>query len=278
MQVLQPLRPTRPALVCAVCNQKGGVGKTTSTYHLTRAAVVAGLRVLAVDLDPQGNLTSALSAEPLSTETPGVAHAIAPEVEYALDQVIVPTIWKNADLAPTPSLDDLATVETRVAATTFGREQRLAVALQPLLGDYDLVLIDNTPALGLLLINALVAADQALIVTQPEQWSADGLAELHRTIDLVRQYHNDRLQPIGPLINGYRRCAQHERIIHEELIPHYGEAAWARPDEIIPLRTDVVGYLQAGLGLDEGREAWMRLLAETYRGFVVRMLTAGGRL
>lgn len=272
-----PLTPTRPALVCAICNQKGGVGKTTTTYHLARAAVVSGLKVLVIDMDPQGNATSALAAEPLE-KSPGVAHTISPEADHTLGRVIVRTIWTGADLAPTPNTDDLAYVERQIGTLQFGREYRLADALQPVLDDYDLVLVDNQPSLGMLLINSLVAADQALIVTQPEQWSADGLAELNRTIDLVRRFHNGRLQPMGPLINGYRRSTHHNRIITEEIIPYYGEAAWTKSSEIIPLRTGITDYLLAGMGLDQGREAWMRELARTYQGFVVRMLQAGGRI
>ena len=271
------LRPTRPALVTALCNQKGGVGKTTSTINLARAASLAGLAVLVVDLDPQGNTTSALARDELDEQSVGVADALIPDAEYTLAQVVVPTIWDGVRLAPTPNTEALAEAESRVGAMRFGREKRLADVLSPLLGDYDLVLMDNMPALGLLLINALTAAEFSLIVAQPEQWSADGLAELDKTIDLVIQYHNPRLRRLGPLINGKRRSAHHDRIV-EQIIAHYGDQAWSAQDEIIPLRAAISDYVLAGLGLDQGKEPWMRLVAEVFGRFVERMLRAGGRL
>jgi len=271
------LRPTRPALVTALCNQKGGVGKTTSTINLARAASLAGLAVLVVDLDPQGNTTSALARDELDEQSVGVADALIPDAEYTLAQVVVPTIWDGVRLAPTPNTEALAEAESRVGAMRFGREKRLADVLSPLLGDYDLVLMDNMPALGLLLINALTAAEFSLIVAQPEQWSADGLAELDKTIDLVIQYHNPRLRRLGPLINGKRRSAHHDRIV-EQIIAHYGDQAWSAQDEIIPLRAAISDYVLAGLGLDQGKEQWMRLVAEVFGRFVERMLRAGGRL
>ncbi len=271
------LQPTRPALVCATCNQKGGVGKTTSTCNLARAASLSGLRALVLDFDPQGNSTSALATATMSKSDIGVADALTPTAEYELRQVIVPTIWEGVDLAPTPGTDALSEAETQVSAMRFGREKRLAAVMKPLLDDYDLILIDNTPSLGLLLINALVAADLALIITQPEQWSADGLAELHHTIDLVIEHHNRQLRPIGPLINGKRRSAHHDRIINDEIVPYYGDAAWSASDEVIPLRAPISDYLLAGMGLDQG-DASLRTIAEAYGRFVERLLTAGGRI
>src|SRR5699024_447046 len=124
--------------------------------------------------------------------------------------------------------------EQRVEAMPVAREQVLAKALRPVVDDYDLVLIDTTPALGQLLILALAAAHRALIVTQPEQWSADGLAELHKTIDLVAENSNQQLRTIGPLINAKQRTKHHDQIVAEDIIPAYGDGAWAAADEIIP--------------------------------------------
>lgn len=273
----ETLRPTRPALVTALCNQKGGVGKTTSTINLARAASLLGLVVLVVDLDPQGNTTSTLAADELGEHDIGVADAITPNAESMLAQVVVPTIWERVSLAPTPNTAALSEAESNVNSMRFGREKQLASALEPVLGDYDLILIDNTPSLGLLLINALAAADFGLVVTQPEQWSADGLAELGETIALVQQYHNSKLRRLGPLINGKRRSSHHDRIV-EKIVEYYGASTWAADDEIIPLRAPISDYILAGLGLDQGKEAWMRFLAQTYGQFVHRMLQEGGRL
>ncbi len=271
------LSADRPALVCAVCNQKGGVGKTTSTCHLARAASLQGLAVLVVDLDPQGNTTSVLSTDPQQREMIGVAETLTANAEYGLADVIGPTVWDGVSLAPTPSTESLATGESNVAAMRFGREHRLADVMLKVVGDYDLILIDTMPALGVLLVNALVAADLALVVTQPEQWSADGLAELHHTIDGVRRYHNPRLRPVGPLINGKRHSAHHDRIVHDEIVPFYGNQAWVAEDEIIPLWAPITDYLLAGQGLDQAKEVRVRVLAEVYARFVRRLLDLGDR-
>jgi chromosome partitioning protein len=274
---LSVLRPSRPALVTSLCNQKGGVGKTTTTINLSRAASLVGLAVLVVDLDPQGNTTSALAPAELAKDAIGVADALIPDAEYTMNQVIVPTIWEGVKLAPTPNTEALSEAESRLGAMRFGREKRLDQVLKPLRETYDLILIDNTPSLGLLLLNSLTASEFGLVVTQPEQWSADGLAELEKTIDLVIQYHNPQLRRLGPLINGKRRSAHHDRIV-AKIVEFYGGDAWAEATEIIPLRSGISDHVLAGLGLDQGKEAWMWVVATAYRTFIERMLRAGGRL
>lgn len=271
------LHPRRPALVVALCNQKGGVGKTTSTINLARALAVAELRALVVDLDPQGNTTSTIAADDLPEDAVGVADVISPDdADCTMADVIVPSIWPGVDLAPTPSTDALTEAESRIETMRFGREKRLAQALAPLADDYDMVLIDNTPSLGLLLINALVAAHEALIVTQPEQWSADGLERLHHTINLVIEHHNTELTPIGPLINGKRKSAHHDRIV-DEIVEFYSGQAWSAPDDIIPLRAKIADQMLAGKGLDEGGPD-LRVIADTYRRFLHRMFQRKDRV
>lgn len=270
--------PGQQPLVVATCNQKGGVGKTTTTVHLARAASRLGLRVLIVDLDPQGNATTALATDELDSSSVGVADAIQPNAELGLDDVIVSTIWFGVHLAPTPNTAALTQAEQLIETSQFGREFALRKALKPVLSGYDLVLVDNTPALGRLLILSLCAADQALVVTQPEQWSADGLYELHRTIDLVTEHYNDGLQAVGPLINGYRRTEQNRRIVGESIAHFYGDRAWSAQDEIIPMWAAVSDYVHAGVGLDEAKETKHRALGEVYGRFVHRLLTEGDRV
>ncbi|WP_220480887.1 ParA family protein, partial [Halosaccharopolyspora lacisalsi] len=222
------------------------------------------------------NITSALSADDLG-DTIGVADALAPNAEYALADVLVPSIWDGVTLAPTPITEALADAGTQVESQRFGREHRFTHVLRPVLSAYDVVLVDTTPALGLLLTNALVAAEQALIVSQPEQWSADGLNELHNTIDLVAAYHNPKLTAVGPLINGKRKSQHHDRVLTEDISPYYGDQAWTSPDEVIPLWAPISDYLLAGIGLDEAKETRLRHVASVYGRFVERMLTTGGR-
>lgn len=267
---------TSPALVTALCNQKGGVGKTTSTVNLARAASVQGRKTLVIDLDPQGNSTSALAQDDIPKDEVGIADVLAPSAAMPIQDVLVPTIWSGVMLAPSPSTEALAQAGTQVESMRAGREFRLVEALRPVLPDFDLILIDNSPALGMLLINALTASHLALIITQPEQWSADALPELTQTIDLVAQHYNQTLRTVGPLINGKAHNAHHERVL-SEIVDHYGSDAWTDPDDLIPLRTAIRDYPIAGLGLDQGKEQWQRDAAAAYGRMIERMFTTGGR-
>ena len=108
----------------AICNQKGGVGKSTTTFHLARAGVRKHLRVLVIDMDPQGNITVAIAKEPLAEDTPGVADALSARTRDTLADVIVPSVWLGADLAPTVG-EALAFVRDELVIAGAGREGRL---------------------------------------------------------------------------------------------------------------------------------------------------------
>lgn len=261
------------ARVVAVAMQKGGVGKTTSTINLARAAAVYHqARVLVVDFDPQGNTTSALAADELEPDQVTVADAVIPDADVDLRDVLVPTIWDGVDL--TPAGETLATAESRIAASTAGREHRLRKALAPVLADYDLVLIDNAPSLGLLLVNALTAADAAVLVAEPDQWSADGLALLRKTLASVVEYSNPRLDVAGVLINRWRNTSTAAELADEIVAgveQHFpGTPVWL--DRRIPLWQGIPDHVLAGLGLDQG-PARLRALAETtYRPIAADLL------
>ena len=188
----------------AICNQKGGVGKSTTTFHLSRAAVLEGLRVLVVDLDPQGNITANISSDSLPETRVGVADALTPHGALSLHDVTVSTVWGGVDLVPTPNGDNLAGVRDRLVSLPIGGESRLAHALDAATASYDLVLIDCPPSLDKLTINALVAADGVLIVTQSKQWSATGLANLLSTVSAVQEV-NHRLHVAGIVINMHEK-------------------------------------------------------------------------
>jgi len=173
--------------IIAISNQKGGVGKTTTSVNLATALARAGQSVLLVDLDPQGNASSGLGC-PRDTVAFGVADALL-GLE-PLQRVILPTAQAGLDLAPaTPSL---VGVEVELVNLP-NREQRLHLALAGLPTTYDFVLFDCPPSLGLITLNAFTAADSVLVPLQAEYYAMEGLGELIRTIAAVRRSTNPRL-------------------------------------------------------------------------------------
>jgi chromosome partitioning protein len=257
------------ARVVSIAMQKGGVGKSTTIVCCARAAAIRGLRVLVIDLDPQGNTTSALAADEVAADQLSIADAIAPDSPEPLAEVIVKTIWTDVDLAPALT-DPLATMEDLIAVSKMGREQRLKEALEPILaaGTYDLVLIDNAPSLGLLLTNALTAADEVFGVMEADQWSCDGLAVLLRTVAVVIRYYNSRLGWSGMLISKWRNTGDEARWL-DEIVENFTVAeVWV--NDKIPLWSSIKTTLAAGQGLDESKEARLRVLAHSYRRIVAR--------
>lgn len=286
-----------PALRVCVCNQKGGVGKSTSVCHICRAASIRGLRVLVIDADPQGNTTKALAPDGVLEQTsPGLAHLLTGEYrgqEIGFDDVVIKSIWDGVDLIPTPGEEQLINTQNALATMSSGREYQLSLSLEPVLIEddrYDLVLFDLQPSLGQLLINALTAAELALIVTQPEEWSSDGLGQLHKTISQVRRYNNAALRSVGPLVNLYDKSrSQHARAVQEDLVPAYAEMVadpnsghvtpvWGGDDEIIFRRAAIGDYLQAGIGLDEASREIRAEIEPRYGATVQRLLEAGRKV
>src|SRR6476659_1152420 len=181
--------PTRPALprILAVANQKGGVGKTTTTVNVGACLAELGYRTLVVDLDPQGNATTGLGIDNRSIQTSMydvVMH------EEPLENCIEPSAVKNLFVAPA-SLD-LAGAEIELVPA-FSRENRLRRAVQGVIDDYDYVLIDCPPSLGLLTVNGLSAAEEVLVPIQCEYYALEGLGQLLRNVDLVKRNLNPQL-------------------------------------------------------------------------------------
>lgn len=262
---------TRQIPVIAVCNQKGGVGKTTTTYHLARAGSVAGLRVLVIDMDPQGNLTAALAPD-LGEDVECVAHALSAREKTRLGGVIVDSVWDGVKLAPTTT-DVLALVRDELVVAGAGRERRLADQLSECIDGFDVVLIDCPPSLDQLTVNALTAAIGVVVVTAARLWSASGLVRLSETVGQVKAAYNPRLAHLGIVVNAMEPGTRTGRYWHEELRVAAETAGMRLFAPAIPKRTLIGDTAESSLGLDEqgvvGRE-----LAEIYSGYLEELLAA----
>ncbi|MFZ5476103.1 MAG: ParA family protein [Myxococcota bacterium] len=212
--------------IIAISNQKGGVGKTTTATNLAAALARAGHPTLLVDADPQGNATSALGVSRGEVEH-GVADAILGLAPVAA--CVVGTQQEKLDLVPATS--SLVGVEVELVGLA-NRERRLAIALADLPRAYDFVLIDCPPSLGLLTLNALVAADGVLIPLQAEYHAMEGLGELVRTVTAVRRGPNPRLVREGIVItmsdSRTNLCREVERQAREVFGPEVFEAVVPR--------------------------------------------------
>ncbi len=186
-EVAASVRRSLPRIM-AVANQKGGVGKTTTTVNLGASLAELGLRTLLIDLDPQGNASTGLGIENRGLEL-SMYHVLMHE--EPLDNVVEPTDVKNLFVAPA-SLD-LAGAEIELVPA-FSREQRLKRAIDAVIDDYDYVLIDCPPSLGLLTVNGLSAATEVLVPIQCEYYALEGLGQLLRNVDLVKRNLNPTLE------------------------------------------------------------------------------------
>ena len=213
-----PRTPGTPAQVIAMCNQTGGVGKTTTTINLGAALVEAGRRVLLLDFDPQGSMTVGLGFNAHELEQ-SIYHVLM-DRELGLKDIILETGVEGLDLAPANI--DLSAAEMRLV-TEVGREQVLARVLRPVLHDYDVILIDCQPSLGLLTVNALTAADGVLIPLECEYFALRGVALLKETIEKVRDRTNFDLQIVGLLGTMYDGRTLHGREVLQTLVQGWGD-------------------------------------------------------
>ncbi len=214
----EPLASHGPARVIALCNQKGGVGKTTSTLNLGAALASYGRRVLLVDFDPQGALSAGLGVP--SHELERTIYNLMLERSTSISDVLVSTKVPGLDLIPANI--DLSAAEVQLISEV-GREQTLSRALRPLLHAYDYVLIDCQPSLGLLTVNALACSHGVIMPVAAEFFSLRGVALLVDTIQKVQERINPELQIDGVLVTMFDGRTVHARDVVAMLVQRFGD-------------------------------------------------------
>lgn len=208
------------ATVVAITNQKGGVGKSTTAINLSAGLAIQGERVLLLDLDPQGNASSGVGVDKKAIGK-SIYDVLLKDV--AIDDAVEPTSVR--DLFLLPATIDLAAAEIELVSI-FSREQRLRSVIKPALEDYDFILIDCPPSLGLLTVNALAAADEVLIPIQCEYYALEGLSQLMRNVELVRSSLNPALEIGGAVLTMYDARTNLAKDVMEQVRGHFGDKAY----------------------------------------------------
>jgi chromosome partitioning protein len=214
----RPVTGPTHARVISMCNQKGGVGKTTTTINLGAALAEFGRKVLLVDFDPQGSLSVGLGLNPHEMDYSIYNLLMDPEV--GLEDVVVPSGVPGMDLLP--SNIDLSAAEVQLVHEV-AREQTLQRVLAPAIDRYDVVLIDCQPSLGLLTVNALTASDGVIVPLECEYFALRGVALLKTTIDKVRERLNPNLQIEGVLGTMFDGRTLHSREVMDRLVQAWGD-------------------------------------------------------
>ena len=216
-----PVTQHGPAVIIALCNQKGGVGKTTTTINLGAAVAETGRKVLLVDFDPQGSLSVGLGVNPHLLDTSIYDLLLGRGV--SLDEVISETGVENLDLLP--SNIDLSAAEIQLV-TEVAREQTLQRVLEPIRDRYDIILIDCAPSLGLLTVNALTAADKVIMPLECEFFALRGIALLTDTIAKVQDRLNPKLEVLGILGTMYDPRTLHSREVLDRAVQAFGDTVF----------------------------------------------------
>lgn len=204
----------------ACANQKGGVGKTTTVVNLASYLALAGERILVIDLDPQGNATSGFGLERGRLDR-SIYDAVIEDAKLA--ELVVPTAVDNLSIVP--SSIALAGAEVELAPLAQ-RERRLARLIADVTNDYDYILLDCPPSLGLLTVNALTAADAVLIPIQCEYYALEGLSQLIATVNLVRDHLNPDLAIKGVVMTMYDGRTNLSAEVDAEVRKHLGDAVF----------------------------------------------------
>ncbi len=217
----RPVASHGNARVISMCNQKGGVGKTTTTINLGAALAEYGRKVLLVDFDPQGSLSVGLGLNPHDMELS--IYNLLMQRDVSIAEVIVPSGVAGMDLLP--SNIDLSAAEVQLVHEV-AREQTLQRILAPVVSEYDVVLIDCQPSLGLLTVNALTASDGVIVPLECEYFALRGVALLKTTIDKVQERLNPKLNIDGVLGTMYDGRTLHGREVMERLVQAWGDTVF----------------------------------------------------
>ena len=214
----RPLTTHGNARVISMCNQKGGVGKTTTTINLGASLAEYGRKVLLVDFDPQGSLSVGLGLNPHEMDL--TVYNLLMERDISFEEVVVPSGVPGMDLLP--SNIDLSAAEVQLVHEV-AREQTLQRVLGPALATYDVILIDCQPSLGLLTVNALTASDGVIVPLECEYFALRGVALLKTTIDKVQERLNPKLEIDGVLGTMFDGRTLHSREVMERLVHAWGD-------------------------------------------------------
>lgn len=245
--------------VIAVANQKGGVGKTTTSINLSACIAYRGKKVLLVDLDPQGNATTGLGIDKRQIEKSTYDAIINDE---SIENVIIETVQENLYLSP--SSISLAGAEVELVSL-ISRESKLKMTLEEVRDQYDYIFIDCPPALGLLTLNALTAADTVLVPIQCEFFALEGLTQLMDTVKTVQKYLNRKLTVEGVVMTMFDVRTNLSIEVVEEVRKHFGDKVYG---SIIPRNVKLSEAPSYGLPIvkydlrSKGSEAYLKLADE----------------